>query len=248
MASTYLIKGTNFLIIFLALTIVIVSFVSGKLNAKGIAKISIMKKALFLLAIFYFFYSISSRMQFDIIPTAIYQISVDTEHVLFKYLPDEISLPLMLGSSYVSQGYYGLSLATTYDFPGTLGLGNGLFLMGKLDPLARLEIWESTYQAQMQAIWDPRIHWHTAYVWFANDIGLYGVIFIMAIIGYFFSLVLRDAIENKSALAIILLPLYAIMLLFMPANNIIFNAPMLFMSFTSLNILWIFSKKWMFKL
>ncbi|THE09063.1 oligosaccharide repeat unit polymerase [Bacillus timonensis] len=236
---TFIIKGTNFGIFKIAIIFVVIFMLN-----RGYEKINLITKGLIGFALFYFLFSISDRMQLTEIPNTVFNIEIDKQHILFKLLPVSLSVPIMLAMSYVSQGYYALSLTSLYNFESTYGFGSGRFLISNMQSLLDINIWERTYQYKMDPLWDSRVNWHTIYVWFANDVGIYGVLVIMAIIGFLFCLVLKDAKEQKNIFAIILLPLYIIMLLFIPANNIIFDNPLMFMPFVIFNIVWIFSKRW----
>lgn len=70
-----------------------------------------------------------------------------------------------------------------------------------------------------------------------------GVIIIMLLLGMAFNLILRDAI-NGNSIAVSLLPLYVIMLIFLPCNNVILSNPLTFMPFVIWNVIWIFGKKY----
>jgi hypothetical protein len=240
--STFVIKGTNFGIFKMAIIFFVVFYINNQNK-----KLHSVVKIIISFAVIYFLYSISSRMNLTTIPESVFNIQINKDHFIFNLLPISLSIPLMLGSSYISQGYYGLSLATTYDFQTLYGFGSGRFLISKFQSFIDTNLWERTYQYQMDSLWDSRVNWHTIYVWFANDFGLYGVPFVMALIGFLFVLILKDAKENKSVIAVILLPLYLLMIIFIPANNIIFDNPLMFMPFVFFNMIWIFSKKWRVK-
>ncbi|MGG7619585.1 O-antigen polymerase [Bacillus coreaensis] len=239
----FIIKGTNFGVFKVAAIFFVVFFLVKKKR-----KINANSKILIVFAIVYFLFSITNRMNLTGIPNTVYGMEIDQNHLLFNILPVSLSIPIMLGTSYISQGYYGLSLTSLYNFDSTYGFGSGRFLLTKVESLYNIELWERTYQYKMDLLWDSRVNWHTIYVWFANDFGLLGVPIIMALIGFMFCLIFRDVKEHKSVLATILLPLYVLMILFIPANNIIFDNPLMFIPFIFFNILWIFSKRWRVKL
>lgn len=234
--GVFLSKGTNF-----GLFKIIVVFITIYIIQDKKIKIGFVKSLSIVFVITYFLFAISSRMNYTSVPSYIFGISVDSENFIFKLLPIGLSIPIMLAISYVSQGYYGLSLAFLYEFKPTFGFGNGRFLMEKAEQVFNVDLWDRTYQAQMSPIWNDRVNWHTAYLWFANDVSLYGVIMIMFILGVVFCAVLKDAKYNKNLIAIILLPLYMLMIIFLPANNIVFDNPLIFIPFIVFNIIWLLS-------
>jgi hypothetical protein len=244
----FIIKGTNFGIFKVAIIIFIIQLLKRdkkiNLDINTKKKISYISISIICFALFYFLYSISDRMGLSQIPNSVFGIKVNKSHLLFTLLPISLSAPLMLAISYISQGYYGLSLTTLYHFQTTFGFGSGRFLINNAQSFFHENLWERTYQYKMDLVWNSRVNWHTIYVWFANDVGLYGVIVIMLILGFLFSMILKDARENNSISAIMLLPLYTIMLIFIPANNIVFDNPLIFMPFVILHLFWLFSRKW----
>lgn len=236
--AVFVSKGTNFGIFLTGLSVIVPLLLNE--NKRRMNK----KIYLFIMIpILYFLFTLSSRLGVEYIPNSISGITIDKENIVFEIFPNFISFPLTLAQSYTSQGYYALSLAPNYPFESTLGFGGGGFIQDKGLLFFDESVVNNTYQKKMDHVWNSRVQWHTAYVWFANDISLFGVPILMFIIGVAYSSVLRSAKEENSVVAKILLPLYVLMLLFIPANNILFSNPIIFMSFWVLNILWILSRK-----
>lgn len=236
--STYLIKGTNFGIVYVLLTIIVIFIFNRK--SKPLNFIIII---FFVFTLTYFLFSISSRMKLSIIPNTVFTIPVDKNNILFKIFENSISIPLLIGSTYLSQGYYGFSLVHQFEFLPTFGAGSGRFLIDKFSALLNMNIWERTYQSRMSEIWNSRVNWHTIYLWFSNDVGIYGVILIMLILGILFGLVLKSTLEKSNPFSLSLLSLYFLMILFFPANNIVFDNPIMFMPFVCLNLWFLLSNK-----
>lgn len=234
---SFLLKGVNFGVFYMLLSFIVIHcFRGGWETIKDLLIV-------FILFVYIFFYAISSRMKLQGIPYSIFGIKVDEENVLIKIFPEFLAAPLVVAISYISQGYYALHLAIEMKHEWTFGLGGGRFIMDNLGKIFDVNVWESTYQYRMDAIWDAGINWHTAYVWMANDWGIYGVLFPLFFLGAFFNLVLRDA-QNGNIFAITLLPIYVLIFLFLPANNILFGNPSVFMPFFLLMFIWFFSRKW----
>ena len=236
----FIIKGTNFGILRITVTIIIslsvvLSFKGVNINKK---KMITLISILLLFFIFYLLKTISSRLGYVEIPDTYMGLLVNKDHMLFKILPMGLSIPIFIATTYLSQGYYGFSLAFNYPFTTTYGLGSGRFLISYGEKIFDIDLWNRTYQAKMDSIWSSRVSWHTFFTWFANDVGFYGVFIIMLILGVLFGLVVADAYDNKNLIAVILLPLYVILLIFIPANNIVFDNPVLFMPFIVINFIW----------
>ncbi|EMF0473630.1 hypothetical protein IGG90_002338, partial [Enterococcus faecium] len=245
-AGQYIIKGTNFGLFKVAIILVTVLLVNKnvRLTTYRRKKSFVVRFAPLIIAfvIFYFFFSISSRMSYQAIPTTIFNLPIDQNNFFIKNLPSGLSIPLLLGISYLSQGFYGFQLATTYDFTTTYGFGSGRFLLSFPERLFGLDLWDRTFQNKMDAVWDSRINWHTAFTWIANDISFFGVIVYLLIIGFLFILVFNDVKKNQNPLAVVLLPLYVIMFVFIPLNNVVFDNPLLFMPFIAFNFIWMVDK------
>ena len=67
-----------------------------------------------------------------------------------------------------------------------------------------------------------------------------------AAVNFVLNLILRDA-KNGNTIAISLLPLYVIMIIFLPCNNIVLSNPSTFMPFIIWNVVWIISKRYNLK-
>lgn len=236
----YIIKGTNFGIFKILISIIIVFIVlysnenSKKINKKNILLLSLLG----CFFMFYFLLSISSRLNYSQIPETYLGLKVNQTHSIFKVIPLVISIPLFIATTYFSQGYYGFDLAFNYPFSSTFGLGSGRFLISYGEKIFGIDLWSRTYQYKMDDIWSSRVSWHTAFTWFSNDVGFYGVVIIMVIIGFLFGIIITDAYDNHSVIAVILLPLYVILLIFLPSNNIVFDNPTLFIPFIVMNLVW----------
>lgn len=152
-------------------------------------------------------------------------VPIDYSSPLVSGLPDSLKSDAVLFSLYMSQGYHGLSLVSGYDFTSTYGFGNSVFVMNNLDRTFGWDLFPRTYVHKMDPVWSESENWHTAYTWFANDVGLWGVVVVMLGMGAAISVVLRGA-ERGEVLAIALLPLMMMMLIFLPANNVVMSNPL----------------------
>ncbi|GAL24283.1 hypothetical protein JCM19239_3986 [Vibrio variabilis] len=124
---------------------------------------------------------------------------------------------------YLTQGYKGVSLSLNEPFDSTYGVGHSLFLQRLFEDHLGFDIRSKTYQRKITEYWHENIFWHSAYSYFANDVSFYGVIVVMLLLGYYFSMVVHAALLDDNFIAKSLLPLFAIMFLYMPANNQVFS-------------------------
>lgn len=146
-------------------------------------------------------------------------------------------------SSYVCQGYYGMSLAIDEDFTSTYGIGNSQFLLTNFKYFFGIDYQKYTFQYKVSDKWDQFAQWHSFYSYIANDVSFPGVIFIMFILGLSLASIYLSAIYYNNVVAHSLLTLYAILFLYLPANNQVFSMMQSFSTFFELLILWMFSKR-----
>lgn len=225
--STGLIRGTNisvFRMIVIVTVITILKLFMFENRIRVSRKKFFLIFVVFVIFVIYFAISTSSRMALMEIPDEIFRLKVDKNNIIMRILPDFLKMPFIMISFYLSQGYYAFSLTFNYTFHSTFGVGNGWFLLNNFDPLFSFPFFARTYIAKMRYHWSPTINWHSAYTWFANDVSVYGVTVIMYLLGDLFYRVINWA-KRRDAVAITILPLLVLMLLFIPANNVILSAP-----------------------
>jgi hypothetical protein len=126
-------------------------------------------------------------------------------------------------SNYLVQGYYGLSRAMEVDFTSTLGFGSSQFVARQVEWLFGIDVLSATYQHKVNSVWDENAQWHSMYSHLANDFHFFGVGILMFIIFYNFARVWLSFICLDSFYAKLLLPLFCLMFVFMPANNQVFG-------------------------
>lgn len=142
-------------------------------------------------------------------------------------------------SSYLTQGYYGMSQALTLDWTPMFGLGNSMFVVEMItDNL--VDIHQYTYQAKLEPLgWDSQVRWHSIYTWIANDVSFYGVPLVMFLIGAIFGMMFKDAIVTKNPFARISIFFYILLILFIPCNNQIAQSNENLCAFLLLIAMWI---------
>ena len=144
--------------------------------------------------------------------------------------------------NYICQGYYGFSLALDEEFTTTYGVGHSAFCISTLEGLFDIELQERTFQEKISDVWSSKSRWHSFYSQMANDVGFYGVIGVMFVIGVLLAAAWQDAYKDQNIVAKCLLVLFVIMVLYMPANNQVGNGAGTFFAFWETMVLWIFLK------
>jgi hypothetical protein len=170
---------------------------------------------------------------------------LDYDSLLMLLTPNSLEPTLIYMGSYLTQGYYALSLSTSIHWIPMFGVGNSMFLMDNISNLLNIDLYQITYQTRLEKFgWDSLVNWHSFYVWLANDVSLIGVVFIMYILGCYFAGIVYNAAILGDNLAVTLLCLLVILFVYIPANNQVFSYPTTFMAFWVLTIIWLFKKKY----
>lgn len=247
--------GTNKGVIDIILIIMSITYLKANIKTNKILGLKRINKINFKKIILYFFLiiiglyifekNIFSRTNGNIgIIRNILKSKIDYENLMIKVLPFKLKPILIYVTGYLTQGYYGLSLALDKKFIPMFGIGNSYFLISKIESIFSTDIFQYTYQARIQNLgWNPFVNWHTAYLWLANDLSFVGVIIFMFFLGQYYIYIYYKSIVNEDPICISLFCLINIGLFYFPLNNQIMSTPSMFMSFIFLNIILIFRKE-----
>ncbi|APZ49242.1 hypothetical protein BW721_05875 [Jeotgalibaca sp. PTS2502] len=240
--------GTNQGIIgvaFIFITVFLVKYLRNNLMNKSNKMISISFKKLFLrflifmlilFGIIFFILSISDRIN-SVANFHIGGIYPDMENIFVKYTPDFIGTGVILISSYLTQGYYALSMLLPLENMSMLGIGHSNFLISNFSELFNKEYFLNTYQMKLASIgWHPTIYYHTFFTWIANDVGFIGALFVVFIFSYYCGYIIKKSVYEENQLAIIILSLLLSIFFYMPSNNVVLSTPNTFMAFWVLSI------------
>ena len=145
--------------------------------------------------------------------------------------------------SYIVQGYYGFSLALEEDFDSTFGFGNSIFVRRNIESITGLKLRERTFQYKVREKWGEYSQWHSFYSYFANDFHFIGVGFILFILGMNMFSCWNNFLHTANPFAGALMSIYALLIIFLPANNQIFGFLDGFSGFFWTTLLWIKTKK-----
>lgn len=143
---------------------------------------------------------------------------------------------------YMVQGYYGMSIALSEDFDTSFGIGHSVFLQKVFADHLGIDVRNRTFQHKITEKWDEFVYWHSFYSYIANDVGFLGVAVIMLILGAYLSATYLSAIVHDDFFSKLLLPLFGILFLYIPANNQIFGFLETMISFWVLTLLSVFCR------
>ena len=148
-------------------------------------------------------------------------------------------------SSYLNQGYYGLSLALEQSFTPTWGIGNSWFTLSIYERLTGDYFLRGrTYPFKLESLgWDPYVNWHSMYTWLASDFSFLGTLLVVLLLAWLLASVWKSLLINHNIFALGLFILLMIMFMYLPANNQIFAFADTYITFWIFLIGWIFTEK-----
>ena len=124
------------------------------------------------------------------------------------------------------------------------GIGNSAFLTENIEQLFNIDLVQYTlqYKVFVTTGWHYTVNWHTIYTWLANDVTIYLVPLIMALIGNLFAKFIYDYKYYKNSLSFILCVLTIIGFAYFSANNQIMMYPTTAFTFIVYLALWIIKR------
>ena len=145
-------------------------------------------------------------------------------------------------SGYLTQGYYGMSLALQEPWIPMYGVGNSMYLTGFITSHIT-DIKQYSYQERIEKYgWDSDINWHTMFTWLANDVSFYGVAIVMLLIGFLAGAMYKDSIIGDNPFAKVGMYFFLLMALFIPCNNQLGQSVDTLVSFVFILLCWFVSK------
>jgi hypothetical protein len=146
-------------------------------------------------------------------------------------------------TSYLTQGYKGLSLAMDAPWHPTYGLGFSTFIRHNVSRILGLDenaVEARTYEGQLDAEgWTAGVQWSTFFVHPASDLTFFGVIPLMALIGFAFGAAWRDTCTRADPVACVVFFYLGIQVLYLSANNQLYQGGALAIGFTFALVSWL---------
>lgn len=155
------------------------------------------------------------------------RMSFDIDHPVFKLFGPDFGFSLSVFSSYLSQGYYGLSLALDTDWEWTRMTGFSYSLSVIFDRFLGFEWqWPNTivYQVGATTGWGES-KWHTAFSHFASDFTWPGTVLLFGFFAFVYARCWLFSIRYGNPYAILMFTLLTLGMFFLPANNQLFHSP-----------------------
>lgn len=262
-------QGTNFGIFDLGIQMLyfylikksIISVTNNKIkDFNNSDKTSIRKKAklkkryiiiiisILLVLINYFKSVMSSRVgeyYFRLVPYGNDFVRIRTNSLLWRVCPEQYQSLIATLNSYVSHGYMGLAMAFGISFTSTFGFGDSWFKLLNFFEYTGIDLFPRTYLMKIYEAYGYHYggYWHTVYLWFANDVSLFGVPIVLFILMYIFGFAWKDFLINNNALALMLMSTFAVFFTFISANNQVFSSPNMLFAFWIILIVWLFNRR-----
>lgn len=167
------------------------------------------------------------------------------EDSVFVKCTPPVLRPLMANiTRYFSSAYNALAMAFDVDFRPTFGVGHSWFLLDNV-PFSE-QLWLRTYNMQIQEKYGYNYYssWHTAYLWFANDVSLLGVPVLFFFLFAYAGKCWKEFWVNKDILSMLVFIMFAELMCFLSGNNQVFQNYDTMFAFYILLIYKKFGKKW----
>lgn len=147
-------------------------------------------------------------------------ICADYSGYLLSSLPDFVAFGYAMVAAYLTNGYYGLSLALQQPFDSTLGIGHSAAFLGLYERFSgSTDLFDSSFIAKISVVgWDHRYYWSTIFTWLANDVGFVGSLLVVALMARWFRQSWVDAVRSSNDLAAIVCVFLCIAFVYLPAN------------------------------
>jgi hypothetical protein len=195
-------------------------------------------------AVFIFF--VSSRSPSNEVSTFDKDAQIDARIPLDGKLgtvPKKVILGL---SSYLSQGYYGLSLGLDEPFVPSWGLGHSTVLMVTAEKVTgNQSLHERTYPARIEKEgWEALSRYHTFYLWIASDVTFLGTIVVVYFLGRLLATSWISTVQGRDPAALTVFYLVLLICYYIPANNQVSQYGELMTAFwVSLGVWWTTTEK-----
>lgn len=120
-------------------------------------------------------------------------------------------------------------------------LGHSKFIIDSLYKYLEIDLAPRTFQQRIHTQWSATGQWHSAYSQWANDVGFWGVGWVMLALGFYVCAIWTSALASRHPAAVCSIPLLVTMIIFLPANNQVFNILESLATFTVLLAAWLAS-------
>lgn len=199
-----------------------------------------------LLSFLFFSYILQSRMTFWNVEY--YSIGgkafLTMDHWLLNVFNNNIKLGVATFFYYLSSGYYGLSLALNLPFSWSYGYGSSFemkYLLNKIYPLSDEFIAPYPVRTELKTGWAAYSNWHTIFPWLASDFTFFGALIVLCLFIAIYALSWNRVLRKGHWINIVMFSHLNILLLYVPANNQLFQTRASFLATALIMLVWVFN-------
>ncbi len=171
---------------------------------------------------------------------------LDPDHALVRHVDAPIKYTVLMLTSYLTQGYYGLSLAMTENFHSTFGIGHSPAITRLYERLSgNTLIYERSYTYGLRKLgWSDESQWSTIFTSLANDVDFPGAIAVICVLAFLLGRSWRDAIGSSNDAAAIVFCLLFQLFVYAPANNQLAQTFDGYFAVIGWCSIWLFKTRW----
>ena len=176
-------------------------------------------------------------------------VSYDDMVKLDGFIKEEKELPI-LGKAisavdfYITNGYCGMAYALELPPEFTFGIGFSRDFASTVRQYTGFDVSSKIYPQRLENYcgWDNGQYWPSAFTWFASDWTFYGIPVLMFLFGMFLCNVWYSTLTENSIVSTTLFSWLWIGIIFIPANNQLFQSFSMFMATVVLMLLYLLRK------
>lgn len=247
----YLTTGTNvgffdLLITFLAV-VIIKSTISNSFQLNKSIKVIIAVIVIFSILFLVFDTVMGSRIGNQYLKggsLGVYKYTLNENSFVWRHVPNSLKAMTAYLTRYLANSYNAIALSFEVPFRTTFGIGHSWFLLDNMGSYSET-LWSRTYNIQIEDSFgfDHYGNWHTAYLWFANDVSYFGVPILFFILFYSFGRAWKRFLDEKDMFCFLRFMLFVKLSYFLSANNQIFQNSDTLIAFWLLTIITCFGKQ-----
>ncbi len=186
---------------------------------------------------------LGSANEFCVAESAV--VCADYSGPILSRLDDVNQFGIAMLAAYLSQGYYGLSIALNESFESTYGLGHSPVLISIYSNITGDDgLYERSFLYKMKdSGWDDKGVWSTMFPWIASDVGFPMTVVAMLFLSFLFSKSWVGAVKLDNDYAALVFVNLFLLFMYAPANNQLAQTADAYFGFWFWLIFWFMSKK-----
>ncbi len=229
----YLLTGTNVGFFDFFLTVMVIALIKSNLKRNGEKTVKKKKPILLIVGVGIILFLVFDTVMGSRIgdqylkggSLGAFRYSINNDSIIWRYVPNSLKAMTAYLTRYLANSYNAIAYAMDMPFKTTFGLGNSWFVLDNLSRGLSSELWARTYNMQIESAFGFGHYgnWHTAYLWFANDVSFWGVPVLFFFLFYYYGRAWKRFLVEKDLFCFLRFMLFVKMCYFISANNQIFQ-------------------------